>query len=80
MKKKGKFKKLDFGLNCNNNLEKATWYKYERILYTYYYITKYKKPIVDENVYFKPGKIYHFAKNHEKYCPIRRVLSAINTP
>ena len=81
-----KFKKLDFNLNGNNHsYEKAPWYKKEKSIYSY--INKYIKPIVDEKVYFslipkgsQPGKMYGMAKHHKTDCPLRPVLSAIDTP
>ena len=53
----------------------------------YTYLNKYIKPIVSEKVYYslipkgsQPGKMYGMAKNHKDNCPLRPVLSAINTP
>ena len=81
-----KFKKLDFNLNGNNHsYEKAPWCKKEKSIYSY--INKYIKPIVDDKVYFslipkgsQPGKMYGMAKHHKTGCPLRPVLSAIDTP
>ena len=43
--------------------------------------------MVDEKTYWRihpqgsqPGKLYGMAKNHKANCPMRPVLSAINTP
>ena len=80
-----KFKKLDFNLNCKNDFEKAPWYKKEKSIYNY--LNKYIKPIVNDSVYYslipkgsQPGKMYGMAKNHKEKCPLRPVLSALNTP
>ena len=57
----------------------------ERSIYNY--INKHIKPIVNEKVYYslipkgsQPVKMYGLAKNHKENCPLRPVLSAINTP
>ena len=81
---KSKFKELEFDLN-SKSFNKAPWYLKERNVYRF--MNKYIKPLVDDKTYYKlipkgtqPGKMYGFAKNHKENCPLRPVLSAINTP
>ena len=52
-----------------------------------YYCRTYIKPLVDDKLYYRllptgsqPGRLYGMAKVHKNNCPMRPVLSAINTP
>ena len=59
------------------------WYKTSVI----YYCNKFIKKLVSEAEYYRihptgsqPGKLYGIAKDDKPNCPLRPVLSAINTP
>ena len=82
-----RFSLLDYNINTENTTEcnKAPWIAKERQVQNY--LRKYIKPLVDDATYWRmypkgtqPGKLYGMAKHHKDGCPMRPVLSAINTP
>ena len=82
-----RFRKIDYNIELITDIEQcelAPWIARERSIANY--IRNYIKPMVDEPTYWKllprgsqPGKLYGMAKNHKANCPLRPVLSAINT-
>ena len=82
-----KFKRIDYSLKDAVTLEhceNAPWVAKEQSIRNYTW--KYIKPIVTDGEYYKllpkgskPGRLYGMAKNHKKDCPLRPVLSAIDT-
>ena len=85
---KSKFRKIDYSLKDATTLEycqSAPWVAKEKSMYNYTW--KYIKLLVDYKDYYKllpngskPGRLYGMAKNHKEGCPLRPVLSAIDTP
>ena len=82
-----RFEKIEYNINASNPQEcyKAPWIIKEQRVQRY--CRQYIKPVVDDKTYWRiypqgsqPGKLYGMAKNHKKNCPLRPVLSAINTP
>ena len=82
-----RFVKLDYNINQTTIKEcsDAPWIKKEDSVARYCY--RLIKPLVDTGTYNRiypqgsqPGKLYGMVKNHKKNCPMRPVLSAINTP
>ena len=83
---RSRFRKLDYNINVEKLAEhkNAPWIKKESSVATY---CRKLKPFIDEKTYWRihpqgsqPGKMYGMAKNHKENCPMRPVLSAINTP
>jgi hypothetical protein len=84
---KERFKKMDYNLDSATNVERcheAPWIARENSIATY--IRKYIQPMVDKSTYWKllprgsqPGRLYGMAKIHKPGCPLRPVLSALNT-
>ena len=82
-----RFVELDYNINTENLAEcsKAPWITKERRVANY--LRQYIKPLVDDSTYWRmypkgtqPGKLYGTAKHHKEGCPMRPVLSAVNTP
>ena len=82
-----RFTRLDYDINTIRiqTCKLAPWVIKESSVARY--CRTYLKDLVDENTYRRifpsgsqPGKIYGMAKNHKPNCPLRPVLSAINTP
>ena len=84
---KSRFKKLDYNIPTNRfkHCFSAPWISKEDSVQRCF--RKHIKPLVDEKVYKRiypngsqPGRLYGMAKIHKTDCPMRPVLSAINTP
>ena len=82
-----RFELLDYNINTTNikECDMAPWICKEGSIARY--CRDYIRPLVDNNTYFRlyptgsqPGKLYGMAKNHKVGCPMRPVLSAVNTP
>ena len=82
-----KFKVINFNIqeDKTNYCNLSPWINQERKVM--YYCRKYIKNLVSDmeykNIYptgSQPGKLYGMAKVHKPNCPLRPVLSAINTP
>ena len=82
-----KFKTIKFNIQEDKNkvCNSAPWIIQERKVI--YYCNNYIKSLVSDTEYRKiyptgsqPGKLYGMAKVHKPNCPLRPVLSAINTP
>ncbi len=82
-----RFTMLNYNINTESikDCTNAPWIKKAKSVS--YYCRNYIKPLVDETTYYRllpkgsqPGKLYGMAKNHKTGCPMRPVLSAINTP
>ena len=83
-----RFKELEYNLESATTIQqcsKAPWILKESSISNY--IRKYIRPLVEEKTYWKlmprgsqPGRLYGMAKIHKEKCPLRPVLSAINTP
>ena len=81
-----RFLLLNYNINTNSISEcaLAPWIEKERSVG--YYCRTYIKPLVDASTYYRllptgsqPGRLYGTAKNHKPNCPMRPVLSAVNT-
>ena len=84
---KTRFIRLDYNINTENvqNCRLAPWVIKENKIARY--CRDYIQKLVDEKTYRRilpngsqPGKMYGMAKNHKPNCPLRPVLSAVNTP
>ena len=82
-----RFELLNYNINTTNikECDMAPWIRKEDSIARY--CREYIRPLVDNNTYFRlyptgsqPGKLYGMAKNHKDNCPMRPVLSAVNTP
>ena len=82
-----RFELLDYNINTTNihECDLAPWISKENSIARY--CRNYIRPLIDDNTYFRayptgsqPGKLYGMAKNHKQNCPMRPVLSAVNTP
>ena len=82
-----RFTCLDYDINTNrvHDCKSAPWVIKENKIARY--CREHLKDLVDEQTYRRikptgsqPGKIYGMAKNHKPQCPLRPVLSAIDTP
>ena len=82
-----RFSAIDYNVNTDKigECSRAPWIKKAETVN--YYCRTYVKPLVEENFYYhllptgsQPGRLYGMAKNHKIGCPMRPVLSAINTP
>ena len=82
-----RFEELSYDLSKATTVEhcsQAPWILRQNSIYRY--INTNIKRMVDEKTYKKllptgsqPGRLYGMAKNHKQGCPLRPVLSAINT-
>jgi hypothetical protein len=82
-----RFMLLDYDLGTTDiaQCSKAPWVAKATSVKNY--CKNYIKQLVDESTYYRiyptgaqPGKLYGMAKIHKEGCPLRPVLSAINTP
>ena len=82
-----RFELIDYDINSRTikDCKRAPWITKENAVI--YYCQKFIKSIVDDQTYWRiypkgsqPGKLYGTAKNHKDNCPLRPVLSAVNTP
>ena len=81
-----RFERLQYNINADtiSECKIAPWILKENSVKDY--CRKYLKEWIDEKTYrfikpkgSQPGKLYGMAKNHKQNCPLRPVLSAINT-
>ena len=90
---KTRFSKTTYDLKKASNVsycDKAPWVEKERSIIRYmqkYLAVMVEKEDITKSTYLKvyptgsqPGRLYGMAKNHKKNCPLRPVLSAVNTP
>ena len=82
-----RFTLIEYNINAENthDCSLAPWIVKESSVT--YYCRTYIRPLVDEKFYYRllptgsqPGRLYGMAKIHKTNCPMRPVLSAINTP
>ena len=82
-----RFSEIPYDIHKNTSLrqcDQAPWIVKENSIANY--IRKYIRPMVDDKTYWRlmprgsqPGRLYGMAKNHKDGCPLRPVLSALNT-
>ena len=90
---KGRFEELSYDMNTATTVaacNRAPWIARERSIQRYirtYIDPMETKEVIDKGTAWKlkptgsqPGRLYGMAKNHKEGCPLRPVLSAINTP
>ena len=83
---KSRFVKLDYNPDTDKLKDcfLAPWVLKENSVYSY--CNRHIQPLVDKTTYYRliprgsqPGRLYGMAKHHKRGCPMRPVLSAINT-
>ena len=87
-----RFELIDYDINTKHtaHFKNAPWIKKENTVINFcstHLKKMMEKDLVDEHTYKRiypkgsqPGKLYGTAKNHKANCPLRPVLSAVNTP
>ena len=82
-----RFRLLKYNINTESVKDCANAPWIQKAKSVSYYCQNYIEPLVDDATYYRllptgsqPGKLYGMAKNHKPGCPMRPVLSAINTP